>query len=268
MEPTTNRAAALPLVAAVVLAAVAGYVDAVCFGHLFDVFPANQSGTIIFFGVAIGDRDASQLWPSATAMTGFVIGAGASSLARRRGAARGRRRPTQLLLVVEVVLVAAVAVAVGPLTEVTSLLDGVRGVLALLALAVAMGVQTEVLQAHAGVSISTTYQTGALTHIAENLAGAATDTSGPDRARRWGPLRILALVLVGYIGGAAAGAWLVRSWGAVLVVPIVGLIVLALAEPWWSHRDPAASADGDGNGDGDGDGDSDGESDGERPSPR
>src|SRR5689334_5480651 len=70
VEPTTERVASLPLVAAVALAAVAGFVDAVCFGHLFDVFPANQSGNIIFFGVAIGDQDASQLWPSATAMVG------------------------------------------------------------------------------------------------------------------------------------------------------------------------------------------------------
>lgn len=229
----------LPLVAAVALAAVAGCVDAVCFGHLFDVFPANQSGNIVFFGVAIGDHDGSQLWPSATAMVGFVVGAGAASLIRRRRAP-GRQRPTRLLLGVEVVLVAVVAVAVGPVTEVTTLLDGVRGALVLLGLAVAMGIQTEVLQTHAGVSISTTYQTGALTHIAEGLAGAATGTTGVDRARRWAPLAVLAVVLVGYIGGAAAGASIVRSWGAALAVPVVVLAVLAVCEPWWSR--PAAGA--------------------------
>lgn len=236
MEPPTARVASLPLVAAVALAAVAGFIDAVCFGHLFDVFPANQSGNIIFFGVAIGDRDASQLWPSATAMLGFALGAGASSLVRIRPKWHGRFGPTQLLLAVEVVLVAAAAVAVGSVTEVVGLLGGAQGATVLLALSIGMGVQTEVLQAHAGVSISTTYQTGALTHLAENLAGAAADAREPERVRRRGPLAILTVVLVGYIGGAAAGASLVRSWGAVLVVPVVVLVVLALTEPWWSHR--------------------------------
>jgi uncharacterized membrane protein YoaK (UPF0700 family) len=106
-----------------------------------------------------------------------------------------------------------------------------------------MGVQTEVLQAHAGVAISTTYQTGGLTHLAEDLAGAAADARAPGHTRRRGPLGILTVVLVGYIGGAAAGASLVRSWGAVLVVPIAVLVALVATAPWWSHRSPAAPAD-------------------------
>ncbi len=61
---------------------------------------------------------------------------------------------------------------------------------------------------------------------------------------RRGPLGILTVVLAGYIGGAAAGASLVRSWGAVLVVPIIVLVLLALTQPWWSPRAPVAPADG------------------------
>jgi uncharacterized membrane protein YoaK (UPF0700 family) len=235
VEPTTDRGAPL-LVVAVVLAAVAGYVDAVCFGHLFDVFPANQSGNIIFFGVAIGDRDASQLWPSATAMVGFAIGAGAASLVRHRLTSPRGIGPTRLLLAVECVLVTVVAVAVGSITEVTALLDGGRAVLVLLALSISMGVQTEVLQAHAGVSVSTTYQTGALARIAENVAGAATDRSAAERRQRRGPLGILTVVLAGYIGGAALGAWLVGSWGGVLLVPIVVLVAIIATEPMWGGR--------------------------------
>ena len=37
-----------------VLAAVAGFVDAVGFNRLFGVFPANQSGNVAFLGMAIG----------------------------------------------------------------------------------------------------------------------------------------------------------------------------------------------------------------------
>jgi uncharacterized membrane protein YoaK (UPF0700 family) len=231
VDPTADRVASLPLAAAVVLGALAGYVDAVCFGHLFEVFPVNQSGNIIFFGVAIGDSDGSALWPSATAMAGFALGAGASSIVRRAAGPVGRN---QVLLAIEAALLAVVAVAVGSITEVTALLGGAKGFLVLLGLAVAMGVQTEVLTAHAGVSISTTYQTGALTHLAEDVAAAATRLG--DSRPRGRAMGILTLVLGGYIGGAAIGARLVSSWGGVLIVPIAVLVALALSEPWWSER--------------------------------
>jgi uncharacterized membrane protein YoaK (UPF0700 family) len=230
----TDRAATWPLVAAAALAAVAGMVDAICFGHLFDVFPANQSGNVIFFGVAVGEGRIDDLWQPATAMVGFALGAGASAALRRGGRIPGSARA---LLAVEALMLIVVAVAVGPVTEVDSQLGGVGGAVLLLVLAVAMGVQTEVLQAHAGVSIATTYQTGALTRIAENLAGAGS----PDPEARRRVITILALVFATYIGGAALGAFLVSRWGAVLVVPIAVLAVAALTQPWWGERARAAA---------------------------
>jgi len=40
---------------AVMMAVIAGYVDAIGFTRLFAVFPANQSGNAVLLGVAIGD---------------------------------------------------------------------------------------------------------------------------------------------------------------------------------------------------------------------
>ena len=223
------RAATWPLVAAAALAAVSGMVDAICFGHLFDVFPANQSGNVVFFGVAMGEGRTAGLWQPATAMLGFALGAGASAALRRTGSGTGRARE---LLAAEAVLLVVVAVAVGPVTEVDRQLGGIGGAALLLALAVAMGVQTEVLQAHAGVAISTTYQTGALTRIAENLARAGD----PDPQARRRVVSVLSIVFATYVAGAAIGAFLVSRWGAVLVVPIVVLAVAALTQPRWSDR--------------------------------
>ena len=41
---------------AMVLAVVAGFVDAVGFLHVVDVFPANQSGNVAFLGLSIGGK--------------------------------------------------------------------------------------------------------------------------------------------------------------------------------------------------------------------
>lgn len=211
------------------LAAVSGLVDAIAFGHLYDVFPANQSGNVVFFGVAIGEGDLAAMWAPATAMVGFALGAGISAALRRRGPIPG---PARTLLAIEALALAGVALAVGPVDEVANPLGGFGGAAVLLALAVAMGVQTEILQAHAGVSISTTYQTGALTRIAENLAGVGS----PDPAARRRTIAVLATVFAAYVAGAAIGAFLVRRWGAVFLVPIALLALLALVQPWWGDR--------------------------------
>lgn len=228
---SVSRATAVGAASSVTLGAVAGYVDAICFGHLFGVFPANQSGNAIFLGVAIGDGSTSQAWRPAAAMIGFALGvAGAVAL----GAATRAQLRARLLLLIEIVMLAAVAVDVGSVTDVSHLLDGARGGGLLIVASAAMGVQTEIIRSHAGVTLATTYQTGALTHIAEDVADAATG----GRERKAGSARaivILSTVLVGYIAGAALGARLGSTWGAALAVPVVALVALLAAASEWTR---------------------------------
>ena len=83
----------------VTLAVTTGYVDAVGFVRLFGVFPANQSGNLVFLGMAIGGHGPAPAWRAATAIVAFAVrrrgrlprSAGASAgVAARPGAARGR----------------------------------------------------------------------------------------------------------------------------------------------------------------------------------
>jgi len=216
----------IPAAAAVTLGALAGYVDAVAFSQLFGVFPANQSGNAIVLGISLGDPTTAA-WRPAVAIVGFAVGiAGAVALQR----AFAGRRPTLVLVLAEAVLLAAVALLVGDLGAVDQLLDGIRGALLLLAASFAMGVQTEVIRAHAGVSLSTTYQTGVLVQIAERSTPGG---HAADRPRAAGALVLLGGVLVGYVGGAALGAALGRTAGWALAVPAVVLAALATTERWW-----------------------------------
>ena len=75
----------------IVLAAVAGFVDAVGFSRVFGVFPANQSGNVIFLGMALGG--------SAGVPRSLALGTGDRQLRRwhRAGVDRrsaGRRPPS------------------------------------------------------------------------------------------------------------------------------------------------------------------------------
>jgi len=232
VEPSAViRTGALPLAASVVLGAVAGFVDAVSFGRLFEVFPANQSGNAVLLGIGLGDAAGAEIWRPAAAMVGYALGVIAAVVLRRWG---GVRRPGRLLIGVEVILLAIVVGVVGSLVAVDEPLGGLGGATLLLLTAGAMGLQTEVIRTHAGVALSTTYQTGALTTMAERVV-AASEGGADERRASVAPLTILAVVLVGYIGGAAIGARLADDWGWALVVPVVALAALAITEPWWDR---------------------------------
>lgn len=217
------------------LGAVAGFVDAVCFARLFHVFPANQSGNAILLGIGLGDGSAPDVWRPATAMVGFAFGvAGAVALRRSRRVPAHNRA----LIAVEILLLGIVALAAGSIRDVDAPLDGASGALLLLLAALAMGVQTEIIRSHAGVSIATTFQTGALTRIAEGAAGES-GRGAVERRTTTTAAFILTTVLAGYIGGAALGTRLATDVGWAAAVPLSALAVLALTEPRWRPRSPA-----------------------------
>ena len=96
------------LAVAAALAAVAGFVDALCLKGLFGVFASAQTGNLVLIGLGIGGDGAGVAWRSTVSVLAFVTGVVAAGALGRRVRDR-RRAPT--LLAVEALLLAATAVA-------------------------------------------------------------------------------------------------------------------------------------------------------------
>lgn len=230
---TIERRHQSALVAAVALALTTGAVDAICFDRLFTVFPANQSGNAIVLGIALGHGAWDQAWRPALAVAGFALGVAAAALIAGRTPERARAR---WLLGVELALLAAVALAAGDLDTSVVPVPGFAGGALLLVASIAMGVQTMTLRRVAGVTVSTTYETGAISKIAEGavrMFGAGSSASG-EGARTADLIVVLSLVLAAYIAGAAVGAAVVTRSGAALALPIAGVALLLATSPRWS----------------------------------
>jgi uncharacterized membrane protein YoaK (UPF0700 family) len=218
------------------LAAVAGYVDAVGFTRLFGVFPANQSGNAVLLGIAIGDGRGGEAWRPALAITSFVVGVLLAGVLAGRVPARQR---AALLIAVETVLLGVLAAVAGNISDVA--FGGAREAAMLAIASVAMGVQTDAIRRAGGISVVTTYQTGAIARIAESVADPAptdpaptdptptdptpadpapTDPAATGRGDATPPLRLLRVVLLvvlaSYVGGAAVGEGVAQAWGGVL----------------------------------------------------
>jgi uncharacterized membrane protein YoaK (UPF0700 family) len=211
-----------------ILAAVAGFVDAVGFARLLGVFPANQSGNVVFFGMALGGESPAPAWRTATAIVSFGLGAGAGYVLGRRV---GLRRKGPLLVAIEIALLLAVIGVAGPHGE-SRPAGGFTGAALIVLASLAMGVQTEAIRHVAGVGVATTYQSGAVARLGEVATGTVRR---PPAGRRFGfELRVLALVLVAYVAGAAVGATVVGGWRWAITVPCAVLAALALV--WFVIR--------------------------------
>jgi|GEM_PF-1024910 len=211
------------LVFPALLAVIAGFVDAVGFLHLFGVFPANQSGNIAFLGMAFAGASPTPAWPLATAVVGFMAGAASGVWLASR--LRPERRASVLLAVELLLLVSLASLAALVSAEHTALVGGWQDPLIVLA-SMAMGVQTEVIRRTAGVTIATTYQTGGIAHISE-ATGALMSTT--KRAAPMHVIIVLAVVVTGYIAGAALGATRLGEGRTGLVLPCAAVALSLMA---------------------------------------
>jgi uncharacterized membrane protein YoaK (UPF0700 family) len=144
----------------------------------------------------------------------------------------GARWSAATLLGLELVLLATLAVGLALAGGREPFTTTVARCSALAVAALAMGLQTDVIRTVAGVSLSTTYQTGAIARIGETIG-----TRHGDGDRRSGRplLAILSVVLIGYVGGAALGASRLGEGRTGLLVPVVlvaCLFAVASARPW------------------------------------
>jgi uncharacterized membrane protein YoaK (UPF0700 family) len=199
------------LAAAILLAMIAGCVDAVGFTQLSGHFVSFMSGNSTRLGLHIADRE----WPSALFTFGlvtlFVGGAAAGALIIERA---GRAAATVVLLC-EAALLAGAAY----------LLNGWRPLLGAVLLPPAMGLANSFLPSAGHAPVGVTYMTGALVRIGTGLAAFGRE---PGRLR--GVLLDLLLWLA-LVAGVALGEFgRLRFGGYVLLFPAAALTILGLAE--------------------------------------
>jgi uncharacterized membrane protein YoaK (UPF0700 family) len=201
------------IAAAICLAALAGFVDALGFLSLGGFFVAFMSGNTTRFGVALGADAPSQAWQAARLVLTFVIGVMGGTLIAQ--ALPHWRKPAVLAAVTMMLVLAACCHGLG--------IDQA----ALLLTAAAMGAENGIFQRDGEVSIGLTYMTGTLVRFAQNAALALTGGS----RWAWVPYLLLWLgFLIGVFGGARAytliglGALWIAAGTATVLTIVVGTI--------------------------------------------
>lgn len=199
------------LLVAVLLAALAGFVDAVAFSSFAGFFASFMSGNSTRLGVAIATGLDGEIWTAAGLLLGFVAGAMGGAIAVRAAGARGRE--AVMLLVTVLLALAGLCVGFGPRQ------------LALVLLAGAMGAENGVFLRDGEVRVGLTYMTGTLVRFGQRLADALMG-AGP-RFAWWRDLVFWGGFVGGTLGGAAAFVMMGDRaiWLAAVLAALLTLLV-------------------------------------------
>jgi uncharacterized membrane protein YoaK (UPF0700 family) len=200
-----------PFRLAVALIAVAGFVDAVGFLQLGNLFVSFMSGNSTQFAASLGQGQWTACLQAGAIIGLFVLGAFAGALV---AIAAGSKRLPVVLLLEAGLLACALLFPSGRLGEFS---------LAAAPMALAMGFQNAAMNRIGERTVSLTYVTGTLVRFARELAEAVTG-----RGERWAwsaDLLFWLAIVIGAVLGAKSFAWFgLRS----LVVPLAAVILLGL----------------------------------------
>lgn len=194
---------------AVILAALAGYVDAMGYLTLGGFFVSFMSGNTTRAGVFAAEGNLHLALVGGAIIALFVLGVVVGSLVGDRSAPW--RASVVMVLVAALAATAAVGSAFGPVQVVVA------------ALAMAMGAENTVFGRGARESISLTYMTGTLVKLGRGIAAALS--GGP----RWQWVRYAGLwfgLLAGVVGGTAVhrGVGLAGLWLAVVTALVLAWV--------------------------------------------
>jgi len=210
------------LAAALLLAAIAGVVDAVGFTELNGYYVSFMSGNSTQLGVHLAYHD----WNVGLFALGLVVlfvgGAALGSLIEERTG----RMATAALMLVQAVLLAIASV----------LLDGARPMAGAVLLPVAMGMANLAIMNGRGGHIGITYLTGTLVRIG---AGLASLGRGARFASVLSDIALWAALVGGVVFG---GIGHLHYAGKVLLAPVFALTVLGIAEGVIARRAARRSA--------------------------
>lgn len=196
------------IVIAILLAALAGFVDALAFSSM-GFFASFMSGNSTRLGVAVATHSPLEMRMALALIFAFVAGVIVASVLSRRFPRW--RQPIVM------------AKATGLLAIAALVPDAWRHYTVLL-IAMAMGVENGVFQRDGEVSIGLTYMTGSLVKLGQHLAGALMGD-----ADRWSWVPFL-LLWSGFVAGVVLGAqrYVEAGLGALWYAVAAGAVLSAL----------------------------------------
>jgi uncharacterized membrane protein YoaK (UPF0700 family) len=224
-----------PLV--LLLSCAAGAVDAASYIGLGHVFAANMTGNTVHLGMAVGYASPVDVGRSGSALLGFLLGVaiGAAIVERDDSPAPWPHAVSQSLLL-ELLLLVVTAAVWGATGERRAAEDAAL----LLALGVAMGLQSVTVRRLRIPGVASTYLTGTLTSLMAGLVRRAWGKRAPaPEAPTHGSL-LMAVVWVIYGGGAVITT--IASprggpWSLALPVILIAIVLAAAdRESAWASR--------------------------------
>jgi uncharacterized membrane protein YoaK (UPF0700 family) len=241
LRPQPPAAAGLPhrndRVTAVVLSAIAGYVDTAGFLALFGLFTAHVTGNLVTAGAALARRAPEGVSARLAMIPIFMLSVAAAALVARALRRRGKEPLVPLLGLMTVALVAFWAAgttlasfAGGPDSWAVLLISGTA--------VVTMGIQNALMRESLRHLASTTGMTTNLTQFTLDLvefvrpAGLDAESRAKGCAEAKQGLIMLGLPLGAFIVGAALGAWLTGAFGLksiALPALVAGALTLAVS---------------------------------------
>lgn len=211
---------------AVVLAATAGFVDAVGFLVVGGYFVSFMSGNSTRMVVSLADGDLGAAGMAAVVLVSFFTGAAGGAVVTRR---RNLDDRPAVLSLVAVLLVAALVLHWTTTAAVLAV------PLSVAVAAMAMGAMNSVFHTGGEVSLGVTYMTGAVVKSAHRLVDAVAGGS-------WAPYRQQVALWSALVLGGVAGALLHVVLGAdalaLAAAVVIGTVIVSVRLRARDHRTP------------------------------
>lgn len=213
------------------LAVIAGFVDAVGYIELHRTFVAHMTGNTNQLGQQLAKVAWTAALPLLIAVVTFVVSIALVTRLTDTADERGLRSPTAAALAIEALLL-AVFMAYGSSARQHGTIPGhgVAFYLCLVSAVAAMGAQTAALTKWGERTIRTTYLSGMLTRLGQELARLPANR-GTLRAGRSLAAVVYCVLFVAFLAGAVLGTWLlsrIALWS--LAVPLAAVAVAAVAD--------------------------------------
>jgi uncharacterized membrane protein YoaK (UPF0700 family) len=212
-----------------ILTFVTGIVDVVSFLALGQVFSAMQTGNVIFLGLGVARVSGAPVLAPLVALCAFLAGGAAAALLTRTSTPAAENR-LRIAMATEIVLL-GVAALLAALVDVNP--GDLTAYVLIAILSVAMGLRNTIARGIGDPNLATTVL---------NLTLSAFVSSTPTGIAAESELALRAAAIAAILGGAIAGALLLKVSLAVALAAAAAVVVVAAAVSSRGSRDTSGPA--------------------------